>query len=171
MDNIRIGHITNADVYMDGNRLIGRVKEFEVSEVSYKMVSHEALGQVAVLELPSRAVEALKAKIVFSFVDHEVERLTLNPTVTRRWQLHSYVDIWGADGLDRTKSHKLITSLGCVFAKGGVLGHTLGEAVNRDMEVSVPFMTQKISTEEVPIFELDVFAGIHRINGANVWPD
>ncbi|MFG1409512.1 phage major tail tube protein [Xanthobacter sp. VTT E-85241] len=171
MDPIRIGHITNSDVYMDNNRLIGRVKEFELPEFSYKLISHEALGQIAILELPSRALEAPKGKITFDFVDHEVERLALNPTVVRRWQLHSYVDIWGADGLDRAKSHKLITSLGLLPTKSGALAHTLGEAVNREMEITVPYITQVISTEDVPLLELDVFAGIYRINGENVWPD
>lgn len=171
MDPIRIGHISNADVYMDDNRLIGRVKEFEIPEISYKMISHEALGMIAVLELPSRAVEALKGKITFDYVDHDAERLHLNPTVTRRWQLHSYIDIWRAGGLDRDKSHKLITTLGALPAKSGALGHTLGEAVNREVEISIPYLVHKISTSDVPLLELDVFAGIHRINGENVWPD
>lgn len=171
MDPIRIGHISNADVYMDNNRLIGRVREFEVPEISHKMISHETLGMIAVLELPSRVLEALTGKITFDFLDHEVERQTLNPTVTRRWQLHSYVDIWSADGLNREQSHKLITSLGVLPAKSGVLGHTLGEMVNRETEIRVVSLVQKVSTASEPIVEIDAFAQIYRINGANVWPD
>lgn len=171
MDPIRIGHISNADVYMDNNRLIGRIKEFEVAEISHKMVSHEALGMIGVLELPSRALEALTAKITYDFVDHEVERLVLNPTVTRRWQLHSYVDVWNADGLNRDQSHKLITSLGILPAKSGTLGHTLGEMVNRETEVRVVSMVSKVTINETPILEYDGFAQIYRVNGQNVWPD
>lgn len=170
MTPIQFGHITNADVYIDGNRLVGRVKEFEIPEHGYKMVEHEALGSIGVLELPSRAMEALKGKVVFEYLDQSVERLVLNPTRVIRWQLHSYVDVFGADGLDRSLSHKLITSLSVMLAKSNALGHTLGEAVNRELEVTITAMVQKTSNHDVPVFEYDIFNGIHRVNGEDVWP-
>lgn len=170
MDPIKVGHITNADLYLGTMRLIGRTKEFEIPEFSHKMVTHEALGMIGVLELPSRAVDALKAKVVFEYLDHDVERQVLNPTLTHRWQLHSYVDVFGADGLDRQKSHKLISNVSLMFGKSNGLSHKLGEMIEREIECSVTAFTQKVTSSDVPIIEYDVFAGIYRINGQDVWP-
>lgn len=170
MQPIQLGHITNADVYMDAARLVGRIKEFEIPEVGHKMVEHEALGSIGVLELPSRALEALKAKIVFSYLDVEVERRVLNPTRVIKWQLHSHVDVFGAAGRDAERSHKLISSVGLMFSKSGGLSHTLGEAVNRELEASVTVLIQKTTNSDVPVFEYDLFAGIYRVNGEDVWP-
>lgn len=171
MDPIKIGHISNADIYLNNNSLVGRVKEFDPGDLSIKMISHEALGMIGVLELPSRSHDAIKAKITFDFLDHELERQMLNPTKLHRLALHSYVDVFGSEGLDRAKSHRLVSTLGFFFASRSGMGHTLGEMVNHEHEISVPMITQKISTEETPIIEYDIFAGIHRVNGENVWPD
>ncbi|HEY9212060.1 MAG TPA: phage major tail tube protein [Ancylobacter sp.] len=171
MDPIKVGHVTNADVYLTNNRLAGRCKEFDPGDIGMKMVSHEALGMIGVIELPSRAIEAIKGKIVFDFIDHEVDRTTFNPTTLVRLALHSYVDVWDSEGLNRTKSHRLVTTIGVHFAKISGMGHSLGEAVNRELEISIVMMTQKVTTSEVPVLEYDVYAGIYRVNGENVWPD
>ena len=85
--------------------------------------------------------------------------------------MHSYVDVYGSEGLDREKSHRLISTVGVYFVGRTGMGHSLGEAVNHEHEVTVAMLTQRISTEETPIIEFDVFSGVYRVNGENVWPD
>lgn len=168
---IEFGHITNADIYLEGNKLVGRLKNFDIPEHGYKMVEHESLGSIGVLALPSRAMEALTANVTFEYLDHTVERQVLNPTRVVRWQLHSHVDVFGPEGLDRSLSHKLITSVSVMLSKSNALGHALGEAVNRELEVSVTAMVQKVTSSDVPVFEYDIFNNIHRVNGEDVWPE
>jgi Phage tail tube protein FII len=170
-DPIRVGHITQADVYIDGNRFIGRVKEFEIPEFGHKMVSHEALGMIGILELPSRAVEALKGKIVFDYVDYEADQLILNPTKVLYWQLHAFVDVFDAAGVNTGKSHKRILTVGVMFSKSNALSLKLGENAERELEVSVVSLIDKVSTVAIPLLEYDAFNRIYNINGVPVWPD
>lgn len=170
-DPIRVGHVTQADIYVNGNRLIGRVKEFEIPEFGHKMVSHEALGMIGILDLPSRAVEALKGKIVFDYLDYEADMMMLNPTKVHSWQLHSYVDVFGPGGLDTVRSHKRILTVGVMFAKSNGLSIKLGENVERELEVTVPSLIDRVTSLSNPLLEYDAFNGIYRINGENVWPD
>jgi len=171
MDPIKIGHISNADMYMNNNRLVGRVKEFDIGDFTTKVVSHEALGMIGVIEIPARGVEAIESTITFNFLDHEVERLVINPTKTVRWTMHSYVDVFDASGLVEASSHRLITTVALQFVGRSSFGHTLGEMLNHELECRTQTITQKISTSEVPLLEYDPFAGVYRINGENVWPD
>lgn len=80
MNPIQLGQITNGYLYLDDNKLTGRVKEFKIGEIGYKMVSHETLGQIGVLELPSRAVDALKATLELQYPDLELDARLKNPT-------------------------------------------------------------------------------------------
>lgn len=171
MDRIKLGHITQADVYLDGNHIVGRVKEFDIPEFGHKMVTHESLGQIGILDLPSRAVDALKANITFEYADYELDVLFMNPTRANKIQLHSYVDVFGPDGLDRERSHKIITNLTAYFSKSDAMNLKLGESANRKIEATISSFVQKLSTRSVPIIEYDLFNSIYRINGENVWPD
>ncbi|UXN07513.1 phage major tail tube protein [Bartonella sp. HY761] len=170
MKPIQLGHITNSDVYLEDNRLTGRVKEFKVGEISYKMVSHETLGQIAVAELPSRAMDPLKATLELQYPELELDARLKNPVKACRFMVHSYLDLFGGEGLDEEASGRLITTVTTLPAKKGETSFKLGEATANTYELSVIAMVQKFSRESTPLFEFDLFNGVHRIQGKNVWP-
>ncbi|KAA6404491.1 phage major tail tube protein [Candidatus Tokpelaia sp.] len=167
---ISLGHITNADIYLDDQRMVGRVKEFNVGEMAYKMVTHEALGMIGVIDLPSRAMDSLKATINFEYYEPELIAALYNPTKTCRFFLHAYLDKFDTDGLSST-SGRLVTMVKTYPSKQGERGHKLGENSEQSFEVTIAAMTQKLSTQNVPLFEYDLFAGIHKVNGKDVWPN
>lgn len=171
MDTIRVGQITNADIYLNDNRLLGRVKEFEVPEFKYKIVQHEALGMIGMAELPSRAVEALKGKINFDYIDSELDSQMINPTKVHYWTMRTRVDIFDAQGLNRDKTHRRVMTIGAMFEQSSALKLKLGENTNREIQVSVISLVDKVSTQDVPLLEFDLFNNILRINGEDVWPD
>ncbi len=170
MKSIQLGHITNGYLYLDDNRLTGRVKEFKLGEISYKMVSHETLGQIGVLDLPSRAVDGLKATIDLQYPDLELDARLKNPTKACTFTLHSYLDIFETKGLDDDKSGRLVSVVTTLPSKKGETTFKLGEAATTNYELSIIGLVQKFSDSSTPIFEYDLFSGIHRINGKDVWP-
>ena len=170
MNPIQLGQITNGYLYLDDNKLTGRVKEFKIGEIGYKMVSHETLGQIGVLELPSRAVDALKATLELQYPDLELDARLKNPTKACKFTLNSYLDIFGAEGLDEDKQGRLISTVTTLPAKKGDTSFKLGEAATTSYDLSITSLVQKFSGSSTPIFEYDLFAGIHRINGKDVWP-
>ncbi len=52
-------------------------------------------------ETAGSSVESIEGKISFEWLDEEVSRSIMNPTKTHKLQIHSYVDIFDADGLKR----------------------------------------------------------------------
>lgn len=50
---IQINRITNANIYLDGNNLLGRASEIKLPDISMIMQEHKALGMVGKIELPA----------------------------------------------------------------------------------------------------------------------
>lgn len=53
---IQINRITNANIYLDGNNLLGRATEIKLPDVSLIMQEHKALGMVGKIELPAVSI-------------------------------------------------------------------------------------------------------------------
>ena len=48
---IQINRITNANIYLDGNNLLGRATEIKLPDVSLIMQEHKALGMVTCCQI------------------------------------------------------------------------------------------------------------------------
>ncbi|KQI69383.1 phage tail protein [Loktanella sp. 3ANDIMAR09] len=166
----KIGQITNADLYLNGTDVKGRVSSFEMDGEETTEIEHNTLGMVAVLALPARPLKALKGKIAFDWLDEELERTLMNPTKRHTAQLHSYVDIFDENGLNLDKSHTLVTHVGFHFMKRSGFKPALGEKVGVEHAITIPSFSQKVYGGATPIIEVDVFAGIYNVNGEPVWP-
>lgn len=166
----KIGQITNADLYLNSNDVKGRVAEFDMGEVGHQEVEHSALGMIGVLKLPGRPVQPIEGKIMFEWLDEEVERIMMNPTKVNKIQLHSYVDIFDAEGLNADQSHTLVTHVAFNLMKTGGRPAKLGEQMASEHDICIHSFVQKVYGDSTPIIEFDVFSGIYSVNGENVWP-
>ena len=52
---IEINRITNANIYVNGNSLLGRAEEIKLPDISAIMQEHKALGMVGKIELQCRS--------------------------------------------------------------------------------------------------------------------
>lgn len=166
----KIGQITNADLYLNGEDVKGRVKEFSPGDIGHTEVEHKALGMIGVLKLPGRPVEAIDGKISFDWLDEALERVLMNPTKRHVIQMHSYVDVFDADGLNAEKSHTLVTHVGFHVIKRSGLTAKLGDAMAGEHAITITSFSQKVYGDSTPIVEFDIFAGIYKVNGEDVWP-
>ena len=62
MAKIEVNRVTNANVYLNGNSLLGRAREIELPEVTHQMAEHEGMGLYGSPEFPS-GLEAMEASI------------------------------------------------------------------------------------------------------------
>lgn len=171
MQEIRIGQTTNADVYLEGARLVGRIKEFELDKVGYETVTHEALGMVAKVDLPGRALSPMKAKIAFSWLETEVMMKTALPNKVVTLQFEKFVDVFDAAGLVAGEGYRIITTVGLLFGEESLDAFkTDKDAIGREHECSVTRLVVKSTETDQFIREIDVFTNINRVNGADVWP-
>ena len=53
MAKIEINRITNANIDVNGNSLLGRAEEIKLPDISAIMQEHKALGMVGKIELPA----------------------------------------------------------------------------------------------------------------------
>lgn len=166
----KIGQITNANLYLNEVDLKGRVAEFDLGDFGSTEVEHKALGMIGVLKLPGRPVEAIEGKASFEWLDGDVEMMLLNPTRTLRFQLHSYVDVFDADGLNAEQSHTLITHVGCLPLKRSGVAGKLGEQMGAEHALSITYFMQKVYGAGTPIVEYDGFNQIYNVGGVPVWP-
>lgn len=171
MREIRIGQTTNADVYFEGNRLVGRIKEFEVDKVAYERVTHEALGMVGKVKLPGRTLEPIDAKITFSWLETEVMLRTALPNRALTFQFEKFVDIFDQSGLVIAGGYRIITTCGLLFAEESMDAFKNGDdAVGREHECSVIRYVVKSTETDQFIREFAPFENINRVNGVDVWP-
>jgi uncharacterized protein len=171
MREIRIGQTTNADVYLEGNRLVGRVAEFELEKLAYERVTHEALGMVGKVSLPGRTLEAINAKIKFSWLETELMLRTALPNKAVGFQFEKFVDIFDQSGLVAGEGYRIITSVNLLFAEESMDAFKNGEdPIGRELECSVIRLVVKSTETDQFIREYAPFENINRVNGADVWP-
>lgn len=168
---IRIGQTTNADTYLEGNRLVGRIKEFEIDKVAYERVTHEALGMVGKVKLPGRTLEPIDAKITFSWLETELMLRTALPNRAIPFQFEKFVDIFDQGGLVVSEGYRIITSVNLLFAEESMDAFKNGDdAIGREHECSVIRYVVKSTETDQFIREFAPFENINRVNGADVWP-
>lgn len=170
MDAVRIGQMTNADVYLNDNICVGRFSEFGDPEVEYEEVKHGALGMVAEYSAPSRMLKALKGKIEVDFLDIDVCRQFYDPTVAIPLTLDGYVDIFDAGGVAVEKGYRVTNHITFLVFKKGGKPYKFGNDFKGEFEYSASRFVQKFSTESIPLREIDVMNQINRVNGRDVWP-
>ncbi|MDE2577953.1 MAG: phage major tail tube protein [Hyphomicrobiales bacterium] len=168
--SVKIGQCTNADVYLNGDNLVGRFKDFQLPDLEYKEVTHETLGQIAVLSMPGRPLQALKGKGTIDFLDRDLYPQLLNPTVTLPFALHSYVDVFNTGGVDVANSYRIVTNVTMSIRKVGGKPFKLGDAFEGEFEYVAQRFTQGVPGAKTPIVEVDVINQVHRILGQDVWP-
>lgn len=166
----KIGQITQADCYINGTDVCGRVAELDMGELAHQEVEHQTLGMIGVLTLPGRPVQSITGKISFEWLDEGVSRDIMLPTRVHRLQLHSYVDIFDGEGLSAEQSHTLVTHIGFMMMKTGGRTAKLGENLAQEHDISIVTLKQSVYGGDTPIIEYDGWNNIYRINGQDVWP-
>jgi len=71
MPLINVQRVTNANIYLDGNSLLGRAEEVELAFPKAKMVDHKGLGMFGTAEFPV-GIDKPKAKIKWAPIYGEV---------------------------------------------------------------------------------------------------
>lgn len=171
MREIRIGQTTNADVYVEGQRLVGRIKEFELDKMAYERVTHEALGMVGKVKLPARSMEPLDAKIMFAWLETELMLRTALPNKGLTLQFEKFCDIFDQGGLVEGEGYRIITTVTLLFAEESLNAFKLGsDPIGRELQCSVIRLVMKSTETDQFIREYAPFENINRVGGKDVWP-
>lgn len=169
MDAVKIGHLTNADVYFDSNLCVGRFSEIDISETEYEAVKHATLGMVAEWNAPSRMLKAMAVKGELQWLDPDVARRMYDPTIAIPLTLDGYTDVFGPGGVRLDAGFRVSWHLTFMVGKTGMKAIKFGTDFKGTFEAWPSRFVEKNSTSPVPLREIDILNQINRVNGRDVW--
>ncbi|MDF0606629.1 phage major tail tube protein [Neisseriaceae bacterium TC5R-5] len=163
MGKIEVNRITNANVYLNGNSLLGRAEEIKLPDITAIMQEHKALGMVGKIELPA-GFEKLEGEIKWNSFYKDVARLMANPFKSAQLQCRSNIETYGAQG--RIQEVSLVTFLTVMFKKNPLGTFKPLDNAEFSASFSATYIKQVVDGEEV--LELDYLANIFRVGGEDV---
>lgn len=161
--SVQINQIVNANVYMDGNSLLGKAKEFKLPDIEFEMIEHKGLGLHGTIKLPA-GMAALEGEVVWDSFYPEVRARAYNPYKNIQLQVRSNIQVFDARGL--VAEEQLVTFMNVSFSKttGGSLKNK--EATEHSDTFQIHSIKQLVGGKE--ILFVDAFANIFRVSGQDV---
>lgn len=159
---IQINRITNANIYLDGNNLLGRASEIKLPDISMIMQEHKALGMVGKIELPA-GFDKLEGEIKWNSFYHDVMRKTANPWQAVALQCRSSIDCYNSQG--KADQLALVTHMTVMFKKNPLGTFKHNENPEFSSAFGCTYIKQVVDGET--LLELDYLANIFRVNGAD----
>lgn len=117
--SVAINQIINANVYMDGNSLLGKAKQFKLPDIEFEQIEHKGLGLVGTIKLPS-GIAALEGEVTWDSFYPEVRAKAYNPMKNVQLMARSNLQVFDARGL--VAEEPMVTIMNVSFSK------TTGEA-------------------------------------------
>lgn len=159
---IEVNRITNANIYINGNNLLGRAEEIKLPDISMIMQEHKALGMVGKIELPA-GFDKLEGEIKWNSFYREVMRHAANPYKSLALQCRSSIDRYNSTG--RIDEIPLVTHLTVMFKKNPLGTFKQHENPDFSSAFSCTYIKQVVDGET--LLELDYLANIFKVNGVD----
>lgn len=163
MAKIEINRVTNANIYADGNNLLGRAEEIAMPDIEAIMQDHVALGMIGELEFAS-GFKKLEGSIKWNSFYKDVSAMLANPYKAVQLQCRSNIETHGSQGLIRQAS--LVTFITLTFKKNPLGNFKPRTNVDLSSAFSATYIKQVIDGEEM--LELDYMANIFRVRGEDI---
>jgi hypothetical protein len=163
MAKIEIKRITNANVYVDGNSLLGKVDECKLPEVKVLMSEHKALGMQGKLEFPS-GIDKMEATFKWNSLYSDILAKVANPFKAVEVQLRGSLETYGNGG--RSAEVPVVVYLTGVFSKFPLGGFKQHDNVDAETSMSVTYC--KIEIDGRSLLEFDALANIYKADGVDL---
>lgn len=158
-----IKKLTNANVYLDGNSLLGKAEEITLPDLTGKMASHKALGMVGETEFWA-GLDKMEMRIKWNSMYPDVMKKTANPVKSYSLQLRSSLETHDSTG--RTAQDPVVCYVTGTFKKHPGGAFKQHDNVELENMLNVTYIKLEIKGEE--IFMVDVLANIYRVGGEDI---
>lgn len=157
-----INQVDNANVYLNGQSLLGKAKSVKLPEFDVEFVEHDNLGLVGKIKLPSK-VNALEGEITWDGFYPDVAKLTANPFKNTQLMVRANVRTFDSSG--QSKEVPLVLIMNVAFSKTA-----LGEYKKEATEYQTTFQAHSIkqTLDGKPVLTYDAFANIYEVGGEDV---
>ena len=159
----QINAIYNANVYLDGNNLLGKAGEFKLPEFEIGQDEYKALGMVGTIKLPN-GVEALEGEITWNSLYPEVAAKANHPFKAAQLMVRSNLQTFDARGL--VKEVAVVTTVTATFSKLGLGGLKPREKSEQASTYQATEIRQMVDGRETLYY--NAFKNIYRVDGVDV---
>ena len=115
-----INAIYNANIYIDGNSLLGNASEFKLPEFEFGQDDFTGLGMVGTIKLPN-GVEALEGEVTWNSFYPEVAKKASNPFKAVQLMVRGNLQTFNAAGL--AEEVPIVTTVTAMFSKNALGGY------------------------------------------------
>ena len=158
-----INIVTNANAYLNGGSLLGKVAEFTLPDIVSKTSESMPLGQIGTTE-HFAGFEKLEGTIVWSSLYGDVLTQIANPLRAHQLQLRANVDVYDSTG--SSAQVPAVVYLTCVFKKLPMGGFKAHENVTLESDISITAVKLEFNGEAV--VEYDALANIYKVGGVDI---
>jgi P2 family phage contractile tail tube protein len=160
---VQINRITQANIYLDGNSMIGRAEEVSLGALKNKMAGHKALGMVGEFEFFT-GIDKLEGKIKWNSFYADNMTATGDPTVIHDMQVRTSVQKYGAGGL--IGEVPMVVFLRVAFKDVPLGNFKQHDNVETEVSFTIYYVKSVIDGQEV--LEFDVFTNRYKVNGTDI---
>ncbi len=160
---ITINRITNANVYVDGSSLLGKVEECKLPEIKITMTEHKALGLQGKVEFPS-GIDKMEATFKWNSLYADVLTRVANPFKAVEVQVRGSLEVYTNSGrIDEVPVGAYLTGSFTKFPMGGFKQH---DNVEAETSMNVTYAKLELAGQE--ILEVDILANIYKAGGVDL---
>lgn len=163
MAKIQINRLTNANIYMDGNNLLGRAEEIQLPQIKHKMADHKALGMIGSAEFFA-GIDKMESKIKWNALYPEVLKKAANPFIAVQIQARASLETYNSMG--KIAEVPAIAYLSGTFKEFPLGNLKAGDNAEYETTMSVNYAKLIVDGEE--IFEIDILGNIYKVDGVDI---
>lgn len=158
-----ISKVTNANVYIDSTKYLGKAEQVDLPEITFKMTEHETLGMFARVELPD-GLEKMEASFTWNAFYPEIIRQAANPYKSVSIQVRAVQESY--DNTGRISEIPLVILMTGTFKSLPMGSYKQHEAVKCQTSMSVLSLKMIIDGEE--IIEIDTLSNKYKVEGIDL---
>ena len=160
--NIELNTLNNANVYIDGNCLLGRAEEIKLPVIKFKMQEHKAVGMFGTIKLPS-GIDALDGDIKWNSFYASVWPKLLDPFTPVQMQVRGSLETHTSQG--RIAQVPYVVFLTASFDEVPLGDFKQNDKAEFQSKYYTTYIKQQVNGQD--ILEVDVMANIYKVNGVD----
>lgn len=158
--SINLNVINNANIYIDGNSLVGKASQVKLPEIEIEQEELKALGLIGTINLPI-GISALEAEITWNSFYSQVFKTAYSAFKNSQLMVRANVQTFDAAG--RQNELPLVTILNATFSKNPLGEFKPKEKTEFVSTLKVHSIKQTLGSEEILFF--DAFSNQYRVAG------
>ncbi|HUC16977.1 MAG TPA: phage major tail tube protein [Acetobacteraceae bacterium] len=162
MASLVINSLSNANIYLNGNNLLGRAAEFTVPQPKRVMQDYKGLGMVARLEVPA-GWDKLEAEITWSSFDQTTIGLLMSSTGMQQFSALGDLQVLSAAG--ETSELPVIYNVTGLAKDPGAIPFKAQENISFKTAITVYHVDLSVGGIQVYLF--DVFSNQFIVGGVD----